>query len=330
MESSRLVDLPIEGRLPGFDGATGWLNSPPLTPPDLRGKVVLVDFWTYTCINWLRTLAYVRAWAEKYEDQGLVVVGVHTPEFPFERDVDNVRQAVRDMRVEYPVALDPDYAVWQAFSNRYWPAAYIADGEGRIRHHQFGEGRYDECERVIQQLLREAGREDVGDDLVLVSPDGLEAQADWTNLETPETYLGYQQGHNFASPGGVAIDESRAYDVPDTLKLNSWGLSGEWTVEGRASVLNRADGRITFRFHARDVHLVMGPPARGTSVPFRVLVDGEPPGAAHGLDVDEQGHGTLSQQRLYQLIRERGSITDRTFEITFLAPGVEAYVFTFG
>jgi hypothetical protein len=260
----------------------------------------------------------------------LVVVGVHTPEFPFERDVDNVRWAVRDMTVEYPVALDSDYAVWDAFSNRYWPAVYIADAQGRIRHHQFGEGGYEECERVIQQLLRVAGRDGISDDLVSVADDGFEAQADWTNLETPETYLGYEQAQNFASPGGGELDVPRTYVAPDSLKLNHWALSGDWTIESGASVLNRADGRIAFRFHARDVHLVMGPRARGTSVPFRVLVDGEPPGAAHGLDVDEQGQGMLSQQRLYQLIREPEPITDRTFEIIFDAPGVEAYAFTFG
>jgi thiol-disulfide isomerase/thioredoxin len=328
---TRLVsDLPIEGHLPGFDRATGWLNSPPLTSADLQGKVVLTDFWTYTCINWLRTLGYVRAWAEKYEDQGLVVVGVHTPEFPFEHDVDNVRQAATDLRVEHPIALDPDYAVWRAFSNRYWPAVYIADVEGRIRHHQFGEGGYAECERTIQQLLRDAGRNDIGDDLVSVADDGLEAQADWTNLESPETYLGYEQAQNFASPDGAELDRARTYVVPDSLRLNRWALSGDWTVERGAAVLNRADGGIAFRFHARDVNLVMGPATRQTSVPFRVLVDGEPPGAAHGLDVDEQGHGQVDQQRLYQLIREPGSIADRTFEITFLAPGVEAYAFTFG
>jgi thiol-disulfide isomerase/thioredoxin len=321
--------LSDEGYLPGFDGATGWLNSPPLTAADLRGKVVLVDFWTYTCINWLRTLAYVRAWAEKYRDRGLVVVGVHTPEFPFERDLDNVREAAKDMRVGYPIALDSEYAVWRAFSNRYWPAVYIADAQGRIRHHQFGEGHYEECERVIQQLLRDAGAESVGDDLVSVAADGFEAQADWTSLGSPETYLGYEQAQNFASPAGDELDEPRTYAAPGSLKLNHWAVSGEWTIERGAIVLNRADGRIAFRFHARDVHLVMRPQA-GTSVPFRVLIDGEPPGDAHGLDVDEQGHGTLVQPRLYQLIRERGSVTDRTLEITFLAPGVEAYVFTFG
>jgi thiol-disulfide isomerase/thioredoxin len=319
-----------QGALPSLGGATGWLNSPPLTTADLRGKVVLVDFWTYTCINWLRTLGYVRAWAEKYEDQGLVVVGVHTPEFPFEQDVENVRKAAKDMTVEYPVALDSDYAVWRAFSNRYWPAVYIADSEGQIRHHQFGEGGYEECERVIQRLLREAGGEGISDDLVSVADEGFEAQADWANLESPESYLGYEQAQRFASPVGVALDEPRTYVAPHPLQLNDWALSGDWTVQRRASVLNQAEGRIAFRFHARDVHLVMGPRARGTSVPFRVLVDGEPPGAAHGLDVNEEGQGTVAEQRLYQLIREPGSITDRTFEISYLAPGVEAYAFTFG
>jgi hypothetical protein len=260
----------------------------------------------------------------------LVVVGVHTPEFPFEHDVDNVRQAAQDMRVEYPIALDSDYAIWRAFNNRYWPAVYIADAQGRIRHHKFGEGGYREAETVIQLLLREAGRGDVGDGLVSVDAEGLEVQADWANLESSETYLGYEQAQNFASPGGAGFDEPRTYVVPDPLSLNRWALSGNWTIERGASVLNDADGGIAFRFHSRDVHLVMGPRSRGTSVPFRVLVDGELPGDAHGFDVDEQGHGTVSQQRLYQLIREPGSITDRTFEITFLAPGVEAYVFTFG
>jgi thiol-disulfide isomerase/thioredoxin len=325
----RSEELAVEGHLPGFDGATGWLNSPPLTAEGLRGKVVLVDFWTYTCINWLRTLGYVRAWAEKYQEHGLVVVGVHTPEFPFEKDVDNVRQAVEDMAVEYPVALDPDYAVWRAFANNYWPAAYFADAEGRIRHHQFGEGGYEDCERVIQRLLSEAGREGVGADLVFVAPEGFEAQADWDNLQTPETYLGYEQAQNFASPD-PAFDEPRTYEVPDPLKPNHWALSGDWTIQRGASVLNRADGLIAFRFHARDVHLVIGPPTKGESVPFRVLLDGEPPGDAHGLDVDEQGHGTVAQPRLYQLIRQPGSISDRTFEIAFLRPGVEAYAFTFG
>jgi thiol-disulfide isomerase/thioredoxin len=322
--------LRVETRLPGFEGATGWLNSAPLGAADLPGKVVLVDFWTYTCINWLRTLGYVRAWAEKYEDHGLVVVGVHTPEFPFEQDADNVRRAAKDLRVEYPIALDSDYAIWRAFDNNYWPAVYIADAEGRIRHHQFGEGGYEECEMVVQRLLREAGRDGIGDDLVTVAGDGFEAQADWASLGTPETYLGYEQGQNFASPGGAELDEPRTFDAPDELELNHWALAGDWTIGRRASVLNGAEGRIAVRFHARDVHLVMGPPARGASLPFRVLLDGAPPGAAHGLDVDEQGRGTLEQQRLHQLIRQQGSITDRTFEISFAGPGVEAYSFTFG
>jgi len=300
------------GTLPGFDGATGWLNSEPLTAEGLRGKVVLVDFWTYTCINWLRTLGYVRAWAERYAERGLVVVGVHTPEFPFERDVDNVRRAVKDMRVEYPVALDSDYAVWRAFSNHYWPAVYIADAEGRIRHHHFGEGGYEECERVVQRLL---GRED---GFVAPALEGFEVQADWANLQSPETYLGSEQTQNFAGRDGTE------------LKLNQWSLSGDWTIEAGKSVLNGADGRIAFRFHARDVNLVMGPPARGQSVPFRVLADGEPPGDPHGLVADKQGRGTLTQQRLHQLIREPGPISDRTFEIAFEAPGAEAYCFTFG
>jgi thiol-disulfide isomerase/thioredoxin len=331
MESTSLMaDLPVERELPSLAGATGWLNSGPLTVEDLRGKVVLVDFWTYTCINWLRTLGYVRAWAEKYADQGVVVIGVHTPEFPFEADPDNVRGAVKDMAVEYPVALDPEYAVWLAFDNRYWPALYIADAQGRIRHHQFGEGGYAECENVIQRLLREAGRSGVGDDLVSPALDGFEAQADWANLGSAETYLGYAQGERLSSPGGAARDEPRAYAVPDPLELNRWALSGNWTIESRACVLNEAEGRIAYRFHGRDVHLILGPPAAGDSVPFSVLVDGEPPGAAHGLDVDEQGHGVVSQQRLYQLIRERGPTTDRTVEIAFGAPGVEAYCFTFG
>jgi thiol-disulfide isomerase/thioredoxin len=321
--------LPVEGHLPGFGGATGWLNSRPLTAADLEGKIVLADFWTYTCINWLRTLAYVRAWAERYERRGLVVVGVHTPEFPFERDVDNVRRAAADMRVGYPVALDGDYAIWQAFANRYWPAVYVADAQGRIRHHQFGEGGYAECEMAVQRLLREAGHEGIPDDVVSVAAEGFEAQADWANLESPESYLGYEQGRSFASPGPAALDVPRTYTVPDTLKLNQWALAGDWKVERRACVLDRPDGRIAFRFLARDVHLVMGPAARGETVPFRVLLDGDPPGDAHGLDVDGRGHGTVDAQRLYQLVRRPGPIADCTLEVAFHAP-VEAYVFTFG
>jgi thiol-disulfide isomerase/thioredoxin len=329
-DAAPMVDLPVEGHLPSFSGATGWLNSPPLTETDLGEKVVLVDFWTYTCINWLRTLTYVRAWANRYEAHGLVVVGVPTPEFPFEHDVENVRQAAQAMSVEYPIALDNEYAIWRAFSNRYWPAVYIADADGRIRHHQFGEGGYEECERIIQLLLRESAAGRITDDLVAVAPAGFEAQADWTNLESPETYLGYEQAQNFVSPGGARLDEPHSYLAPDRLKLNEWSLSGDWTIESGASVLNRAGGRIAFRFHARDVNLVLSHHVRGASAAFRVLIDGEPPGDARGLDVDEQGHGMVTQQRLYQLVRQSGAITDHTFEITFLAPGVEAYVFTFG
>jgi hypothetical protein len=326
----RAGSLPVEGRVPGFDGATGWLNSPPLTLEDLRGKVVLADFWTYTCINWLRTLAYVRAWAERYEDRGLVVVGVHTPEFPFERDIENVRWAANEMRVGYPVALDSDYTIWRAFANHYWPAVYIADAEGAIRHHHFGEGGYAECEMIVQRLLREAGRDGVPDDLVSGAGDGFEAQADWANLESPETYLGYEQGWNLASPRRLELDAPADYTAPDSLRLNQWALSGEWTVERRACVSGGEGARIAFRFHARDVHLVMSPRAPATSVPFRVLVDGEPPGDARGLDVDEQGEGTVVHPRLYQLIRQQRPIADRTFEIVFGSPGAQAYVFTFG
>ena len=307
-----------EGRLPRFDGAAGWLNSPPLTPDDLRGKVVLVDFWTYTCINWLRTLGYVRAWWEKYAGHGLVVVGVHTPEFPFEHDVDNVRAAVEEMNVRFPVALDPDFELWDAFANSYWPAVYIGDANGDIRYHHFGEGAYEDCEHVLQELLRESGH-DAATGLVSPALEGFEVQADWSNLESPETYLGSEQARNFAR--GVPAD---------VLRLNEWTLSGDWAVEPRASVLRGGEGRLAFRFHARDVNLVMGPSERGASVPFRVFLDGEPPGGAHGFDVDAQGRGTLTQQRLHQLVREPGAISDRTVEIAFLEPGGEAYCFTFG
>ena len=327
---SLFAKLRTETNLPGFEGATGWLNSEPLMPEGLRGKVVLVDFWTYTCINWLRTLGYVRAWHEKYRDQGLVVIGVHTPEFPFEHDPDNVRWAAQELRVDYPIALDPDYAVWRAFANNYWPAVYIADAEGRIRHNHFGEGGYVECEMAIQMLLREAGRENVPDDFVSVADEGFEAQADWQSLGSPETYLGYQQGQNFVSVDRAELDQPHAFGIPERLERNQWALSGNWTLGPGASVLNDPDGRLAFRFHARDVNLVLGPRERGDSVPFRVLVDGEPPGDARGLDVDEEGHGAVDRQRLYQLVRVPGSIADRTFEIGFLAPGVEAYCFTFG
>ena len=324
-----LGPLPMDGNLPGFDDAAGWLNSAPLTPADLRGKVVLVDFWTYTCINWLRTLGYVRAWAERYADRGLVVVGVHTPEFPFERDEANVRRAVADMRVTWPVALDPDYGVWRAFANHYWPAIYLADAEGSIRYHHFGEGAYDETERAIQRLLRDAHAASVPDDLAAVSLEGIEVQADWGSLGSPETYVGYQQSDGFASPGGAEPDVPRTYAVPGSLRRNEWALAGEWTVEGGAGVSAGTDAGIVFRYHARDVNLVLRS-RDGASIPFRVLVDGEAPGPAHGLDVDAAGNGTLTDPRLYQLIRSPGAVADRTVEIRFDAQGAEAYVFTFG
>jgi thiol-disulfide isomerase/thioredoxin len=324
------LQLPIEGELPSLGGAIEWLNSQPLTAAGLRGKVVLIDFWTYTCINWLRTLPYVRAWAEKYKQHGLVVIGVHTPEFPFEQDEQNVRRAAKDLRVDYPIAIDSEYAVWSAFDNHYWPALYFVDAQGHIRHHHFGEGQYEQSEMVIQRLLAEAGIGDIGQELVSVEGSGVEAAADWDSLRSPENYIGYARTENFASPGGVAFDMRRVYSAPARLRLNQWALSGDWTVGRQATLLNQAEGRIANRFQARDLHLVMGPAARGTSVRFRVLVDGEPPGAAHGLDVDDQGNGTASEQRMYQLIRQPQPITDRLFEIEFLDPGVEAYAFTFG
>jgi thiol-disulfide isomerase/thioredoxin len=322
--------LPVEGALPSLGGATGWLNSQPLSTAGLRGKVVLISFWTYTCINWLRSLPYVRAWAEKYKQHGLVVIGVHTPEFAFERNVENVRRAAKDLRVDYPIALDSDYALWTAFDNHYWPALYFVDAQRQIRHHHFGEGQYEQSEMILQQLLTETGLSGTGDELVSVDARGVEAAADWGSLRSPENYLGYERTEYFASPGGMVSDMRRVYAAPARLRLNQWALAGDWTVERQAAVLNMANGRIAYHFHARDLHLVMGSAARGTSVRFRVLVDGQPPGAAHGIDVDDQGDGTVSEQRLYQLIRQRGPVTEHTFEIAFLDPGVGAYAFTFG
>jgi thiol-disulfide isomerase/thioredoxin len=328
--SADAAQLPVEGDLPALDGATGWLNSPPLGAADLRGKVVLVDFWTYTCINWLRTLPYVRAWAGRYAPQGLVVIGVHTPEFEFEHDAGNVRRAVEDMRLSYPVAIDNDYAVWGAFDNHYWPALYFVDARGHIRHHQFGEGEYEQSEMIIQQLLSEAGSGGTDHELVSVEGGGVEAPADWANLRSPENYVGYERTENFASPGGLVPGTPHDYAAPVRLPLNYWALSGNWTVGRQPATLNTAGGRISCRFHARDLHLVMGPASRGTAVPFRVLIDGQKPGDDHGTDVDDQGDGTVTEQRLHQLIRQRGPVTERTFEITFLDPGAQAYAFTFG
>ena len=324
------AELPVEGRLPSFDGATDWLNSPQLTTAELRGKVVLVNFWTYTCINWLRQLPYVRAWAGKYSGHGLVVIGVSTPEFGFEHDLGNVRRAVRDRRVDYPVAVDNDYAVWNAFDNHYWPALYFADAQGRIRHHNFGEGEYQQSEMVIQQLLAEAGSDGAGREMVSVEARGIEAPADWASLRTPETYAGYERAENFASPGGAVPGKRHAYQVPADLRLNYWALSGDWTMDEQATTLDEAGGLIAYRFHARDLHMVMGPASPDAPVRFRVTIDGQPPGPAHGADVDDQGHGTVAEQRLHQLIRQPGPITDRTFEITFLDPGAQAFSFTFG
>jgi thiol-disulfide isomerase/thioredoxin len=318
------------GELTALDSATAWVNSEPLTAASLRGKVVLIDFWTFTCINWLRELPYVRAWAEKYKDQGLVVIGVHAPEFPVERDLDQVRRAVRDLRVSYPVAVDNDFAIWRAFNNQYWPALYFVDAQGRVRHHHFGEGDYDRSERMIQRLLAEAGVGGISQELVSVVGRGVEAPADWDSLRSPENYVGYERTQNFASPGGVAMDQGRVYSAPARLGLNHWALSGDWTVGRQAIMLNESNGRIAYRFHARDLHLVLGPAARGAPVRFRVLVDGQPPGAAHGLDVDAQGNGMVTEPRLYQLIRQPGPIMDRQLEIEFLDPGVEAFAFTFG
>ena len=325
------ADLPVEGMMPSFDGAGGWLNSQPLTPSGLRGHVVVVQFWTYTCINWLRTQAYFRAWSERYRDQGLVTIGVHTPEFKFEHDVDNVRWAVQARKIDYPVAIDNDFAVWGAFANNYWPALYFVDSQGRIRHHRFGEGDYERSEMVIRQLIADAGVEDLRPGLASVEPKGDEVQADWGDLRSPETYLGYDQATGFdAGGGGATWDKPHTYAAPAHLGLNHWGLIGNWTVRSDASALNSPKGLVAYQFHARDVNLVMGPARKGATVRFRVLLDGESAGPAHGADVDANGNGTVVQQRMYQLIRQPGPIRDRRFEIEFLDSGGEAFCFTFG
>ncbi len=324
------MSLPVEGRLAPFEGATTWLNSDPLTPEALRGRVVLVDFWTYTCVNWLRTLPYVRAWAAKYGDAGLTVIGVHTPEFGFERDIENIRARSRDFGVDYPVAVDSDYRVWTAFANHFWPAAYVADRDGRIRYHHFGEGEYAMTEMVIQRLLLEAGADGVDQDLVTVEPRGLEVAADWRTLKSPETYLGHRQSSGFAQEDGARWDTALRYSAPARLPLNHWALSGGWTVAGHAAVLDEPGGRVAFQFHARDVNLVMGPVSRGASIPFRVFLDGQPAIEAAGTDLNADGSGTLAAQRTYQLVRQSGDITERRVEIEFLDAGVEVYCFTFG
>jgi hypothetical protein len=322
-------EFPVEGELPGFDGATAWLNTAPLTPADLRSRVVLVSFGTYTCINWIRSLPYVRAWADKYADKGLAVVGVQTPEFEFEGDLDNVDRAIKEKDVRYPVVVDNDYAVWRAFDNHYWPALYFVDAQGRIRHHHFGEGEYEESEMVLQMLLREAGV-DVDQGLVRIEPHGVEAAADWASLGSPETYLGYERAVGFASPGGVVPNEGHVYSAPAELRRNHWALSGDWAIGLVPALLNEPGGSIRYQFHSRDLHLVMGPPVGHPPVRFRVRLDGKPPGRAHGVDVDESGNGTADYQRMYQLIRQPPQIGGRLFEIEFLDSGVEVFVFTFG
>lgn len=319
-----------EGDLPSLRGAVGWLNSKPLTQGDLRGKVVLVDFWTYTCVNWQRTLPYLRAWAEKYGDHGLVVIGVHTPEFSFEHNVDNIRWALKDMKIDYPVAVDSDSAIWRAFNNEYWPSAYFIDAKGHIRHHQFGEGEYRRCETMIQQLLSEAGSGESDRVPVSVVASGSEVVADLNNVKSPETYVGYERTQNFASTHGAARNKPHAYEAPVRLGLNFWALAGNWTAGKEAVALNEPKGRIAYRFHARDLNLVMGPEVHGSSVRFRVLLDGQPPTIANGVDIDGQGIGTVVEQRLYQLIRQPEPISDRRFEIEFLDPSVEVFDFTFG
>jgi cytochrome c biogenesis protein CcdA/thiol-disulfide isomerase/thioredoxin len=323
------VNLGVEGGFPSLSGAEEWLNSPPLTREELKGKVVLIDFWTYSCINCLRAIPYVRAWAEKYKDHGLVVIGVHTPEFAFERKVSNVRAAVAELKIEYPVPIDNEYKIWRAFDNQYWPAHYFIDAKGRIRYHHFGEGEYDRSERVIQQLLAEAGDEGYSAALVSVTASGAQAAPDDSDVKSPETYIGYNRADNFVSPGGIAEDESHDY-ASAPLQLNQWSLSGDWTVGAENAALNKQDGRIAYRFHARDLHLVLGPAADNKPIRFRVSIDGAAPGTKHGADIDADGRGVVEGQRLYQLIRQSGAISDRTFEIEFLDPGVQAYAFTFG
>ncbi|MBX3688179.1 thioredoxin family protein [Dokdonella sp.] len=322
--------LPIEGKAPPLDGAVAWLNSPPLGGDALRGKVVLVDFWTYTCINCLRALPHVKAWAEHYRDQGLVVVGVHTPEFDFEKELANVRRAVTDLGITYPVAVDSRYRIWNAFDNHYWPAHYFIDAQGRIRHHHFGEGDYAGSERIIRALLAEAGQR--VDALPMSHADGSGAQLapDMAQIGSPETYLGHARAEHFASPGGFFPDHAKTYRLPESLALNRWALAGSWTVSEQSAKLDAAEGSIVFRFRARDLNLVLGPGRDGKPVRFTVTLDGQPPAGNHGTDTDAGGHGSVTSQRLYQLIRSRDSVRERNFEIRFEDPGVEAFAFTFG
>jgi thiol-disulfide isomerase/thioredoxin len=320
----------VANELSALGSATAWINSPPLTAAALKGKVVLVQFWTFTCINWLRTVPYIRAWQQAYRDAGLVVIGVHTPEFSFEHNLENVRRAAGEMKVSYPIAVDSDYAIWRGFNNQYWPALYLVDGMGKIRYHQFGEGKYAESERKIQDLLTESGAHPASDRLSAVEGQGIEAAADWTDLQSSENYVGYERTEGFASPGGSAPGRRRSYTLPRELRLDQWALDGDWTVDKEAVTLNQPNGRIAYRFHGRDLHLVMGPPAGAHPVRFRVLLDGQPATRAHGSDVDAQGNGLATTQRLYQLVRQPTPIVDRVFQIEYLDPGVQAFSFTFG
>ncbi len=328
-DKTDIGNMPIERKLPSLAGAVEWLNSPPLTAEALKGKVVLVDFWTYSCINCLRTIPYVEAWAEKYKDQGLVVIGVHAPEFAFEKNVANVKRAVTELGITYPVAVDNNYAIWRAFNNEYWPAHYFVDANGNIRHHHFGEGDYDGSERVIQQLLAEAGQKNVATGVVSVKAWGPEAAGQLDEVKSPETYVGFNRAENFVSPGGAVHDAPHDYTgAPDAL--NDWALSGNWTVTGEHASLNSAGGSIIYKFHARDLHLVLGPGPDGKPVRFKMTIDGKVPADSHGVDTNAGGEGTVTTEKLYQLVRQAGPVTDRTFEIRFLDPGVRAFAFTFG
>ena len=321
--------LPVEEFSPSLDGAQEWLNSPPLSVEALKGKVVLVDFWTYSCINCLRSIPYIRAWAEKYRDHGLVVIGVHAPEFAFERNVDNVKNAISTLKIGYPIAIDNEYKIWRSFDNEYWPAHYFTDGNGKVRHHHFGEGEYAESERIIQKMLTDAGTKDVPDGIVAVNASGAEAAADKADVNSPETYIGYDRSEHFVSPGDVVQDESHVYAAGEP-QLNEWSLTGKWTIGEERAQLDEKDGSIVYRFHARDLHLVLGPSTPGNNVRYRITIDGKPPGDAHGMDTDADGNGVVTTQRLYQLVRSPGAVADHTFEIRFLDPGVQAYAFTFG
>lgn len=328
--SSHARGSPIEGEMPSLTGAVSWLNSAPLTSSGLRGKVVMIDFWTYSCINCLRALPYVKQWYAQYKDRGFVVIGIHAPEFAFEKNEGNVKRAVRDLGITYPVALDNNYAIWQAFNNQYWPAHYFIDAMGQIRGHHFGEGNYEESEQTIRRLLDEAGAHDLPTVASNIKNEGVQAASDQHQVSSPETYVGYERAKSFVSPGDFARDQSRTYTAPVDLRLNDWALIGMWRVDPEKAVSTAGGGKVTFRFHARDLHLVLGPGTDGKGVRFRVTVDGKEPGKDHGVDVDGGGTGVAREQRLYQLLRQTDGVQDRTFTIEFLDAGVQVYSFTFG